>query len=91
MEILRKDKNHLLDAIHIPSRFDGPPPDIKFQYISIPSGEYIVLGSTKDGTNTQGFLKYLDLLKITVEETTCAEIVEIFDLMHPWDDMVKEC
>ncbi|MDM8518633.1 hypothetical protein QUF64_01195 [Anaerolineales bacterium HSG6] len=89
MRILRRDKTHILDAIHKRLRFDGSVPQIKFLYTAIPAGDTIVLGSTEDKSNSLGFLKYLDLLGIVVGEETCAEIIELFELMHPWHGIIN--
>lgn len=88
--ILKQDERHILTATDIQSQFDSAIPDVKFN-LSFPaiSSDLISLGSTKDGTNTEGFLRYLDLLAVSLEEANYTEVVEVFGKMHPWTEILK--
>jgi hypothetical protein len=47
------------------------------------SGECLHLGGPRDQTSTQGLLVLLQKEEIEVEKGNCAEIVKLFELMHP--------
>ncbi len=75
----RQGKRYSLSAYYI----DTVPYDAAFRldapYITM---EPIPLGRLNDGSFLEGFIKYLELLEIHVDEENCAEIVEVFDLMQ---------
>lgn len=64
----------LIDTVPYDAAFRLDAPYIKMEPIS--------LGRLNDGSFLEGFIKYLELLEIHVEEENCAEIVGVFDLMQ---------
>jgi hypothetical protein len=83
LEELKKLKRHVLMARIGPVTGDILP-DTRFSALVLgTSGECIPLGSAKERTSTEGFLVLLRREELGVVEQNCAEIVELFDLMHP--------
>lgn len=82
--LLKHDDRHLLLQSTGPMVPDGSIPIVEFVlYLLDGSDKGIPLGRVNDGSHIEGFLKYLDLLDIQIEEVNCAQIVEVFDLMQP--------
>jgi hypothetical protein len=87
--ILKQDEHYVLLGITNPSLRDSSLPEIKFELHSLEDpSEPIFLGEAKSGTNTKGFLKYLALLEMHLNQANYLKIIEAFDFMHPWEKIV---
>jgi hypothetical protein len=83
-------KRHMVVAFPGPMVPDSVRGDVIFRLVvpGMAEGD-IVLGRMRDGTNVEGFLKYLQWLEIRLQEDNCADILEVFDLMQPSKSLLK--
>lgn len=92
IEIIKKDEHHILFAIKDDPPVDSGPPNFIFKAFLVQRDgdpEEVYLGQIADGSNTRAFSLYLEKLDIAIENSNWKEVVEIFEAMHPWTNVLK--
>ena len=92
LTILRQNKQYILTKNVLESLVDSGMPNFVFKILVTEKGEgleEIYLGETKDGSNTNALLVYLEKFNIAIEDVNRAEIAEMFEAVHPWTDILK--